>query len=498
MSQIQFTITNKDDCVDDILALIKEVYNKKDVDLEVESDIVNLIEPLKDEIFFCIEFPYVDRFYRDTYYTYFSSKHNGYYRDCIRVSLFEMSIETKHFLERCYREELINTFRGYFIIRPTFPNVVGRTLINKNAFLENDFLICEYSTNVSVNGIKLPISGFPFSSQDDEAITCAETSIWALMEYFGNRYADYKPTAPFKIIDILNKQSSERLIPSAGLNVNQISFTLKEFGFATQIYERDTFGDDFQNIISTYIESGLPLVCILKSEDSTVAHANLLIGHENDENIDFTNVLKREITFSRRYPQKPINKKFIDYGDIDKMFIVNDDNLIPYVKVSLDNPTEHLGEGFEDYQIYYIIVPLHKRIYSDVINAKNLILNILTDDGLGHVFFNDFVFRFFLTSSRSFKEHIANIDTLEPEAKKSLIFSKMPKFIWCAEIYQKNDFSSRVAKGLIIIDATEGKQWVDALIFAGYPGRIIVRIGSELVNLQKGLKGYLKYSNNLR
>jgi hypothetical protein len=497
MSQIQFSITNKNECVDDILALIKEVYSKKDV--EVESYIANLIEPIKDEMFFCIEFPYVDKFYRDTYYTYFSSKHNGYHRDCIRVSLFEMAIETKHFLERHYREDLINAFRGYFTIRPTFPNIIGRTLINKNAFQENDFSICEYSTNVSVNGIKLPISGFPFSSQDDEAITCAEISIWALMEYFGNRYADYIPIAPSKIIDILNKQSSERLIPSAGLNVNQISFALKEFGLATQIYERDTFGDEFHNIISTYVESGLPLVCILTLRDSSVAHANLLIGHETDENLDLATVPTREITFARKHPLKPINKKFIDYGDIEKRFIVNDDNLIPYAKINLDNPIEHLGETFKGYQISYIIVPLHKHIYSDAINAQSLILNILTDDGLGHVFFNDFVFRLFLTSSRSFKEHITNLITLESATKKNLIFSKMPKFIWCAEIYQKNDFKTRIAKGLIIVDATEGgRQWVEALIFAGYPGRTIVRIGSELVTSQKGFTGYLKYSNNLK
>jgi len=81
MSLIQCMISTKEDCVDDILDLIKEVYKKQDVD--VENNIANLIEPLKDELFFCIEYPYVDKFYRDTYYTYFSSKHNEYPRDCI-------------------------------------------------------------------------------------------------------------------------------------------------------------------------------------------------------------------------------------------------------------------------------------------------------------------------------------------------------------------------------------------------------------------------------
>lgn len=51
-----------------------------------------------------------------------------------------------------------------------------------------------------VLGVKLFIEGFPHSSQDSETITCAETTIWAAMEYFGTRYSDYKPVLPSTII----------------------------------------------------------------------------------------------------------------------------------------------------------------------------------------------------------------------------------------------------------------------------------------------------------
>ena len=50
--------------------------------------------------------------------------------------------------------------------------------------------------------------------------------------------SDYKPTKPSSIINVLNKFSKQRLLPSNGLTVDQISFVLKEFGLG-QVYAED-------------------------------------------------------------------------------------------------------------------------------------------------------------------------------------------------------------------------------------------------------------------
>ena len=44
---------------------------------------------LTDDISFVIEAPYVDRHYRDTYYSFYSSKFVKIGRNCIRVHIFE-------------------------------------------------------------------------------------------------------------------------------------------------------------------------------------------------------------------------------------------------------------------------------------------------------------------------------------------------------------------------------------------------------------------------
>src|SRR4051812_44822448 len=129
MSLIQFSITGIEDAVDEIMDTIKEAYNIDDIGIEVENNLANFFDALKDELSVFIEYPYVDKVYRDSYYTYFSSKHNEYYRDCIRVCLFNQPIAPDHFRSAEYQQYLQSCFLGYIVIRPTFPKVIGRSLL---------------------------------------------------------------------------------------------------------------------------------------------------------------------------------------------------------------------------------------------------------------------------------------------------------------------------------------------------------------------------------
>jgi hypothetical protein len=494
MSFIEYVICPVEDTVDELTHLIDQVYGKRDV--AIASMLADFFDRLKGELYSFIEYPYVDRMYRDSYYSYFSSKHNDYHRDCIRIALFEHPIAAKDFRSVGSVPKLQTAFRGFIIIRPTFPSIIGRTLIDPRAFKTKDFQICHCSTGVSVNGIKLTVSGFPFSAQDGESISCAETTVWGIMEYFGNKYSDYQPVNPSKIIQVLNQHSKKRLVPSAGLTVDQISLALKEFGFGTQIYAaEDAYEAELKNIISIYIESGIPIIAAL--ENDFIGHAVLLIGHENDKFKHLASATKREF----EYKHIGRTKKYIDYSDLPKRFIVNDDNLTPYTSISLDDPAKHyeVSSIFKGCKIESIVVPLHKKVYLDVLDAKRLILEILADSEQGHEFDDDFVFRFFLASSSSFKYHIACLSNFPTNLKDYIVGSKMPKFIWCGEFYSKRNFMKNTAKALILVDATEANNvWADSLIFAGYPDRCIARLEKDFVNLPSKLVGYSKFISNLR
>ncbi|CAM1352144.1 hypothetical protein [Tenacibaculum ascidiaceicola] len=462
---------------------------------ELQNHIDGLLDELKEELYIVIETPYVDKFYRDSYYTYFASKHREYSKDCIRISFFSNEITPEHFRDNDLFKELQDKFLGYSILRPTIPNIFGRSIIAKNAFIENGYQICEYKSNILLNGIKLEVMGFPHSSQDGESIKCAETTIWAIMEYFGSKYPDYRPVAISSIITALTKYSKKRMLPSGGLTVDQISYALKEFGFGTYIYSRDeAYENEIENILSIYIESGIPTIVAL--ENDTIGHAIIAIGYKREEYIDFNTQKKRDISHNNQ------TYNYIDYSDVERSYIIQDDNTTPQMQIKLNNPTVHYdADDFPEWQkckVNSLVVPLYRKIYLEAEMAKRLSLEIISDVNFGYNFDNDFVFRFFLTSSRSFKAHISNLQEIDNEIANNIIATKMPKFVWISEIYTKGNYSKDIADGIVVLDATEASETKkNAILFTAYPNQCIFKIGEKFICLHKGFKTYYRFNNNL-
>lgn len=169
--------------------------------------------------------------------------------------------------------------------------------------------------------------------------------------------------------------------------------------------------------------------------------------------------------------------------------------------IDLQNPTagNYTDGRLDRCTVKTVVVPLYKKIYLEAIRAKQLLLTILGDKDFGFRFDRNFVFKAFLTSSRSFKQHIVNLKGLSVKVKDGLLETPMPKFIWCAEIFSSHNFSRNVASGLIIKDATEpiaGKK--DCLIFSGYPDKVIIKNVNKFINLPSGLMIYTGFKNNLQ
>lgn len=124
----------------------------------------------------------------------------------------------------------------------------------------------------------------------------------------------------------------------------------------------------------------------------------------------------------------------------------------------------------------------------------------MEDGNVGYDFGSDFVFRFYLTSSRSFKNHVAKIADMDIDLKNNILITKMPKFIWCGEIYTQEGFDQddKKARGLVVLDATEANQEsIDALIFAGYPDRCVSLNENNFVILQHHFQNF-RYFGNLK
>ncbi len=442
-----------------------------------QSSLDYRIQRLKDNIFFFIEIPYVDKVYRDSYYHYFSSKLGDYKKDSMRLSLFEDAISLDDFTTEESVERLKERYRGFIVLRPTVPNIFGRNIISPGAFVSNDFITCSSKFPATANFVKFEVEGFPHSSQDAETISCAETTIWALMEYFGYKYAEYKPVLPSEIIEVLKRVSTERQVPTKGLNISQMAYALREFGFGTKVYSKSEFGpDEFKRLFSCYIESGLPIITAIDNfhDNGNIGHAILGIGHSNVspdliENLPETTGSKEIESDTNRF--KTI--ELYDNDDVAKNYIFNDDNMPAYQKCSFDKPTVHYSNAWHNCEVKSFVVPLYPKIYLEAYEAKLFFKQVL---------FNYFdipdnskiYIRFFLTSSRSYKHSLNFNTTINGDIKDIIEETAMPKFIWVGEISTKELIKNKQANGLIVIDATEANtQFLKPLILGAYLNNLI-------------------------
>ncbi len=468
-------ITSKQDLRKDIIDLLLSEFSLSElIAIDIyDNTLIQHFNKLIDTAWVLIEVPYIDKVYRDSYYNYFSTKLAAYHRDSIRLSFFDHEIRNEDFQNINEYQKLSHSYLGFMILRPTEPRIIGRSVISPKALKINNFLSIKASIDATANSIKFKAVGFPHASQDTETISCAETTIWAIMEYFGYKYAEYKPVLPSRIINVLKQISTERQIPSNGLNIQQIAFALKEFGFGTKIYSRQEFGSNqFKRLLSTYVESGIPIIVAVenRSQGGNISHAIITIGHEKITETQI-NSLGRSSDLDPNV-QDTLSKKNLvlyDNDDINKAFVFIDDNQPAYQLASLDHPTIHYhNKAWQICEITYFVVPLYPKIYLEAYKAKTLFISMLSL--FPNIPDNSEIFiRFFLSSSRSFKQELAWKTDFDQTIKDLILEIQMPKFVWIGEISSKDLIKNKQANGLIVLDATEANmQSVNVIITAIY------------------------------
>lgn len=387
---------------------------------------------LRQELTMVVETEYVDAVYRDSYYSYFSTKLKNYHRFCIRLSFFENVFSSIDEYLTIDETIIKDNYLGFLIIRP-LGKCIGRNAISPKAkvFPADSIKICLAEIEASCLGVKLRVKAFPHSSQDGEFMTCAETTTWALAEYFGNKYVLYKPLLPSTLINSLLLHAVERLVPSQGLTIQQISMALRQQDFGCKLYSNTN--PRFKELFTCYVESGLPLAVAVNG--GNIGHAVVCIGRKN---IDRTQILQKKKIFGLDY--------YVWNESIDE-FVFNDDNKPCYQLCSFNNPTPY----FTGVNISHFIVPLHKKIYLAAEQAIDIANFFVAKDFKSN---SDSVIRTFLTSSRSYREYICRNKDIPSLLKLAYLRIDLPKFIWVTEVSSRNDFDHGKVNSLILLDAT--------------------------------------------
>lgn len=424
--------------------------------------VTNALRPfcdqLRDDIVAYFETEYVDKVYRDSYYRYYSSKASKYPRDCIRLSFFDNSSDAfSHGIIAEHPDDKVrDAYRGFLVIRPTIPKIVGRSAISPKALKNSDFVSCLVDITTTVDGLKVKVSAFPSSSQDTESITCAETSLWALMEYYGNKYPEYTPIKPSYVIEALRNTVVGRQLPSSGLSAECLTYAIKSFGFGPRLYHRDAFSE-LHNILGCYIESGIPMVTALSNRRSVVpdvediGHAVLCVGHEvvTDGMIDAAVASKKKHVYS---PSDLID--ILDFDDIEKKFVFIDDNFPPYQRDYLATPTDRYNDtSWKACQVESIIAPLYEKIYMEPYLAKSYIRTLVKTPYFVHLCGRQITMRTYLCSTRSYRDYVWH-SNMSADMKKIISDIFMPKFVWVIELSDIDGLKRGQVEDLILLDAT--------------------------------------------
>lgn len=242
---------------------------------------------------------YTDKMYRDAYYIYLSHLHFDIERHCQRLALFRGEIPLENFFDSDCHEELQKCFLGTMVIRPSYNHsteyTLGRTLLSPYK-LERPFRYIRTARyKACICGQTYTVEAFPFSNQHGDVLRCAETSVWALMEYYGTRYENYSVVLPSTISNWASKELAVRSLPSDGLTYSQISSLLKTFNFEPRIYERiayrNTSGFSKEEFLEKLL-TGYDLNNLLEAEDKEESTA----GNDDICQQELRFVAKPEIT----------------------------------------------------------------------------------------------------------------------------------------------------------------------------------------------------------
>lgn len=416
------------------------------------------LDSFRDNLCTVVETEYVDKDYRDAYYKLYSTKLRDYERNCLRISFFREEVQP--LLESIVTstdsdlEQLRNGFLGFVVLRP-LNQCIGRNVISPLAMKHgNGIGLCGINVHTSCLGLKFEVWGFPHASQDGQLLTCAETTVWAISEYFGEKYSHYSRVYPHSIVDMLHDSVYERQIPSHGLTYEMISLALQRQHFECKVYHRGN--PRFRELFNCYVESEFPLAVALEGNDTQgihFGHAIVCIGQEIQGRDKIINVAPKNIN----------NVKIYNWNNATSRFVSIDDNMMPYQLFDYDHPTAHYGEpDWNNTNITCFIVPLHPKIY---IEAEEAIC--ISEQQIAHTHSanSELYARTLLTTSRSYRDYIVRNTGMQTTVKEMLLSINLPKFVWVTEISNKSDFLTEKVNEVLLIDATaDSDAGLDAVI----------------------------------
>ena len=397
-----------------------------------------------------VEFPYYEPDFLSTYYIFYVKKLKSFPKECFRLLFFS--------------DNNCSNLLGYISLRPTYEGThLGRTYLEPKDLVSKSGYLILANSKVHFMGGETIIKVFPHMKQEGDVAVCAHVSLWSIVRSFTNRFHSYPEIRLGQIVELVQPKS-ERLIPSKGLSLSQISDVLLRLNFSPLIVSGSR-NHDCSDEILTYIESGIPVIGV----SSNACHAVAIIGHDKPRvaNIDGDMVSGwlENNSNDRSCPEVLFSTKLIN------SYYVNDDNFFPYrivSKIPRESETHYKVNDKKQFFIMqdfdYAIVPLYHRIQLGYQEAKSVFMS-LVQTGI-YNWAKRIIVRMFISSANTYKQYVfENRSKFGKKITDLITTLEMPRFIWCVEVSTPEAFSEGNINAITIIDSTSATVNTDPFLF---------------------------------
>jgi hypothetical protein len=438
-----------------------------------------------------IEYNYIDKDYRSTYYNFYSKKGRRYRANCVRLHFFDgaVSFDESTLVLSTAENRLTDHYYGFMVLRPTGVATIGRSVVTPDVRRGAKGYIITASHKVHLLGHTLTIHGFPSMDQHIDIAVCAHATCWSILRHYSERYNIYREYHTHDITMLAQQFDPGGFIPSRGLALSQAERVFQEADSFPVIVARDINNPDdhsFYRQLAAYVDSGFPLFAAMHNK----GHAMAVVGYEWRPSLNTA-------LPGMRYSWDEI-----------KALAVVDDNHLPYLSVSA-NPTAGIPYSAKDIDAFIVALP--EKVFYPADAFDTLVPKLFKLSGAVSLPPKEqTIIRYFVTTGSAFRRFVRSH---ESEFDRQLVAAvmKLPfaQFLWIVEVATEAQWAVNQVSARAVIDATASLTehypfWIvhsrnEALIFNRESVSLDLTSGMGVLNMPNtGHTGFSRMDTNLR
>lgn len=437
-----------------------------------------------------LEYGYIDRDFSSSYSEFYSTLFQPYRKFCRRAHFFTTDLapalgEPDVGLRIAALERMRDHYLGNIVIRPVEHAPVSSAHLSAQALTSTPQQEVQVQSRFKfhVLGVEFEIDAAPLTQQDTRTGACAQAAVWMAGRHLHNRRG-----APwFSVVDITKialrpiDSGITRSLPAGSewLTSDNIVRAFRTMGRHPVTYGKVGSGTWLAppaEVISRYLDSGIPVLLGFAPGKMPLGHAVLAVGAERALN-------------------PPVPTSGCTTAQFISHFLVNDDQRGAYRRLAVKQGTSGSYPYTIDGDLVVIIVPLPDKVFMKAETAELAAMKALRHLGstrtslaqrvlpgtawnVEPTFYgeveNDLVIRrTYLTFGWRYKARALR-NSLANALKEELLATQFPRFVWVTEFYSPagaiaQECSHRQVMAHAVVDAT-GSRFSDSPLVLDAPG----------------------------